>query len=197
MIHIHIRAAADSATLTWADQLSLLLDRSGYRAMLRESQAEDIEGRLENLQELLTLAGSFHNPRDLLDHASLASAAPGEGSGGRVQLMTLHKSKGLEFVHALLPAWDTGTFPAAYGGSDFDEERRLAYVALTRGMQRVTVTHCAFRRGFVQPPGFIADIPEEHQVTGWLREQRQAGFVRQGPQRFLDDVDAMELLRRF
>jgi len=191
-----IRAAGGIAP-TLADQISLLLDRSGYRAMLRESQAEDIEGRLENLQELLTLAGSFHGPRDLLDHASLASAAPGEGSGGRVQLMTLHKSKGLEFVHALLPAWDTGTFPSAYSGSDFDEERRLAYVALTRGMRRVTVTHCAFRRGFVQPSGFISDIPEEHRVTGWLREQRQAGFVRQGPQRFLDDVDAMELLRRF
>ena len=189
--------AAGGGSLTLADQLSLLLDRSGYRAMLRESRAEDTEGRMENLQELLSLAGSFHGARDLLDHASLASAAPGEGGGGRVQLMTLHRSKGLEFVHAFLPAWDTGTFSSAYSGSDFAEERRLAYVALTRGMRRVTVTHCTFRRGFVQPSGFIADIPEEHRVTGWLREQRQASFVRQGPQRFLDDVDAMELLRRF
>ena len=189
--------AAGGDTLTVADQLSLLLDRSGYRTMLRESRAEDTEGRMENLQELLSLAGSFHGARELLDHASLASAAPNEGGGGRVQLMTLHRSKGLEFVHAFLPAWDTGTFPSAYSGSDFAEERRLAYVALTRGMRRVTVTHCAFRRGFVQPSGFITDIPDEHRVAGWLREQRQGGFVRQGPGRFLDDVDAMELLRRF
>ena len=187
---------AGSATLTLADQLSLLLDKIGYRAMLRDSQAEETEGRMENLQELLGLAGSFHSARELLDHASLASAAPGEDGDGRVQLMTLHKGKGLEFDHAFLPAWDSGTFPGPYS-EDLDEERRLAYVALTRGKERVSVTHCSFRRGYVQPSRFIDDIPEQHRVTGWLRTQVKLGFVRQGGSRFADDLDAMELLRQF
>ena len=185
-----------SAALTLADQLSLLLDKSGYRAMLRDSRAEETEGRMENLQELLGLAGSFHSARELLDHASLASAAPGEDGDGRVQLMTLHKGKGLEFDHAFLPAWDSGTFPGPYS-EEVDEERRLAYVALTRGKERVSVTHCAFRRGYVQPSRFIDDIPEQHRVTGWLRAQIKPGFVRQGGSRFADDLDAMELLRQF
>ncbi len=187
---------AGSATLTLADQLSLLLDKSGYRAMLRDSRAEETEGRMENLQELLGLAGSFHSARELLDHASLASAAPGEDGNGRVQLMTLHKGKGLEFDHAFLPAWDSGTFPGPYS-EDLDEERRLAYVALTRGKERVSVTHCSFRRGYVQPSRFIDDIPEQHRVTGWLRAQVKPGFMRQGGSRFADDLDAMELLRQF
>ena len=187
---------AGSSTLTLADQLSLLLDKSGYRAMLRESRAEDSEGRMENLQELLGLAGSFHIPRELLDHASLASAAPGEEAEGRVQLMTLHKGKGLEFDHAFLPAWDSGTFPVPYS-EDVDEERRLAYVALTRGKERVSVTHCSFRRGYVQPSCFIDDIPEQHRVTGWLRAQVRPGFVRQAVSRFKDDLNAIELLRQF
>jgi len=185
-----------NATLTLADQLSLLLDKSGYRAMLRDSRAEDTEGRLENLQELLGLAGSFHGARELLDHASLASAAPGEDGDGRVQLMTLHKGKGLEFEHAFLPAWDSGVFPGPYN-EDLDEERRLAYVALTRGKQRVSVTHCSFRRGYVQPSRFIDDIPEQHRVTGWLRAQARPGLMRQGGARFADDLDALELLRQF
>ncbi len=102
----------------------MLVDRTGYRTMLRESRAEETVDRLENLQELLTLAGGFHTPTELLDHAALANAAPGETVDGRVQLMTLHKGKGLEFPHVFLAGWDTGSFPSAYG--DHDEERRLA-----------------------------------------------------------------------
>ena len=63
--------------------------------------------------------------------------------------MTLHKGKGLEFPHVFLPAWEAGSFPPDYG--DLSEERRLAYVAITRGMRRVTITHCDFRRGSRQP----------------------------------------------
>jgi DNA helicase-2/ATP-dependent DNA helicase PcrA len=81
--------------------------------------------------------------------------------------MTLHKGKGLEFGHVFLPAWEAGTFPPDYG--DAAEERRLAYVAITRGMRRVTITHCEFRRGYTSPSGFVTDIPAEHRVDGWLR----------------------------
>jgi len=67
-----------------------------------------------------------------------------EDETARVRLMTLHKAKGLEFPHVFLPAWEAGAFPSDY--SDRDEERRLAYVALTRGMRRITISHCGFRR---------------------------------------------------
>ena len=131
-------SVAQDRVATLADRLSMLVDRTGYRAMLRESEAEETVDWLENLQGLLTLAGGFHNANELLDHAALASAAPGEMIDSRVQLMTVHKGKTLEFPHVFLAGWYTGSFPSAYG--DHDEERRLAYVALTRGMQRIALT---------------------------------------------------------
>jgi DNA helicase-2/ATP-dependent DNA helicase PcrA len=144
----------------------LLLDATGYRTMLRESRAEATEGRLENLQELVQLAGSFNTARELLDHAALSTGGPDEEKTGHVQLMTLHKAKGLEFAHVFLPAWEAGVFPPDYG--DPAEERRLAYVAITRGMRRVTISHCNYRRGPAAPSLFIDDIPHQHRVTAWL-----------------------------
>ncbi len=101
-----------------------------------------------------------------MDHAALTTAGPDENEAGRVRLMTLHKAKGLEFPHVFLPAWETGIFPPSYG--NFEEERRLAYVGLTRGMRRVTISYAEWRRGFSGASRFISDIPEENQVTGWL-----------------------------
>ncbi len=141
-----IRNVAKDASATVADQISLLLDVTGYRAMLRESKAETNESRLENVQELIHLAGSFHTARELLDHAALTTGGPNEGETDRVRLMTLHKGKGLEFPHVFLPAREASSFPPDYG--DAAEERRLAYVAITRGMRRVTISHCDFRRGY-------------------------------------------------
>ena len=172
-----IHETVRDAGLSVADRLSLLVDRTGYREMLRASKAETDEGRLDNLSELIQLAGSFQSVSELLDHAALASAAPGEEVGGRVQLMTLHKGKGLEFPHVFLPGWEQGTFPSGFG--DFDEERRLAYVALTRGMERVSISHVGFRRGYTKPSPFLADLPAENHVVGWLRSQRSDGGGRQ------------------
>jgi DNA helicase-2/ATP-dependent DNA helicase PcrA len=156
-----IRAVARKRIATLADQISLLLE-----AMLRESRAETTEDRLDNLQELVTLAGGFHTARELLDHAALATNGPQDETADRVRLMTIHKCKGLEFPHVFLPAWEVGTFPTSYG--DPAEERRLAYVALTRGMQRVTVSYAVWRRGSMVASPFLADIPPAHSVNGWL-----------------------------
>jgi len=189
-----VRGIGRDRAATLADQISLLLDATGYRAMLRESRAETTEGRLENVQELIQLAGSFHTARELLDHSALSTGGPHEDEDGRVRLMTLHKGKGLEFGHAFLPGWESGNFPPDYGIAA--EERRLAYVAITRGMRRVTITHCAFRRGYVMPSCFLDDIPQQHRVQGWLRQPTTAASPRQRPLRS-DALGAAELLRRF
>lgn len=99
-----MRGVGRDRSATLADELSLLLDAAGYRAMLRESRAETTEGRLENVQELIQLAGGFHTARELLDHAALSTGGPNEDATERVRLMTLHKGKGLEFPHVFLPA---------------------------------------------------------------------------------------------
>ena len=165
-----IRGVGQGPEHTLADQISLLIDATGYREMLRESRAETADGRLDNVQELIQLAGSFHTARELLDHAALATGGPHEDTTGRVRLMTLHKSKGLEFPQVFLPAWEAGIFPPDYG--DPSEERRLAYMAITRGMLRVTISHTAFRRGYARPSCFIGEIPPGHRIQGWERIPR-------------------------
>jgi DNA helicase-2/ATP-dependent DNA helicase PcrA len=187
-----IRGAGQDRDATLADQLSLLLDATGYRSMLRESRAETTEGRLENLQELVQLAGGVNTARELLDHAALSTGGSDEETTGRVQLMTLHKAKGLEFPHVFLPAWEAGVFPPDYG--DPAEERRLGYVAITRGMRRVTISHCDYRRGPAIPSLFIDDIPDRHRVPGWLH---QLGAAPVPVRRQAGRLNAAELLQRF
>jgi DNA helicase-2/ATP-dependent DNA helicase PcrA len=160
-----IRNVGRQPSATVADQLSLVLDATGYRKMLRESQAETMEGRLDNVQELIQLAGAFHSPRELLDHAALSTGGPDEDAANTVKLMSLHRAKGLEFVHVFLVALENGLFPPNYG--DLNEERRLAYVGITRGMLRVTISHCNFRHGPSTPSVFLEDIPEADRVLGW------------------------------
>lgn len=163
-----VRRIGNDQTASLSGQISLLLETTGYRAMLRESKAETSQDRLDNLAELVTLSGSFHTARELLDHTALATNRAEDDDTPRVQIMTLHKAKGLEFPHVFLPAWEEGTFPSDYG--DPDEERRLAYVAITRAMRRATITYCGFRRGPARPSPFIEDIPDEHVIRSWLRD---------------------------
>jgi DNA helicase-2/ATP-dependent DNA helicase PcrA len=187
-----IRRVGQDRGATLADQLSLLLEITGYRSMLRESRAEAMEGRLENLQEIVQLAGGFNTARELLDHAALSTGVPDEDKTGRVQLMTLHKAKGLEFPHVFLPAWEAGVFPPDYG--DPAEERRLAYVAITRGMRRVTISYCDYRRGPAAPSSFIDDIPDRHRVPGWLH---RLGATPVPARREVGRLNTPESLRRF
>jgi DNA helicase-2/ATP-dependent DNA helicase PcrA len=80
--------------------------------------------------------------------------------------MTMYKAKGLEPPHVFFLAWEAGNFPSSFG--EPVEGRRLGYVAITRGMRRVTLSHCGFRRGPASPSLFIDDIPQTHRVHGWL-----------------------------
>jgi DNA helicase-2/ATP-dependent DNA helicase PcrA len=191
-----IRSVARDRAATLADQISMLLDVTGYRAMLRESRAETTAGRLENVQELILLAGGFHAGRELLDHAALATESPNENADGRIPLMTMHRAKGLEFPHVFLPGWESNAFPPPYG--EISEERRLAYVALTRGMRRVTISHCDVRRGHADASVFVHDIPAQHRVEGWLRNQKSAQLPAPPRRRTLvDALNDLELARRF
>ncbi len=116
--------------------------------------------------------GAFHSARELLDHAALSTSGPGEDVADTVKLLTLHRAKGLEFVHVFLVAWENGLFPPSYG--DINEERRLAYVGITRGMRRVTISHCSFRHGSARPSDFLKDIPESTRIDGWADLPRGA-----------------------
>jgi hypothetical protein len=128
--------------------------------MLCESRAENMEQKLENLGELIDIAGGFHSAREFLDHAALATNREREGDEDVVSLMTLHKAKGLP--HVFLPAFEAGIIPSSYG--EVEEERRLAYVALTRGMRQVRISWALYRRGPTEPSPFVDAIPERSRV---------------------------------
>ncbi|WP_245407825.1 ATP-dependent helicase [Rhodoblastus acidophilus] len=177
-----------------ADQISLLLDACGYRQLLRASKAEDAAGRLENLEELVSLASSFHSARELLDHAALATNRASEGATPAVRLMTMHRAKGLEFDQVFLPAFENGIIPSTYG--DADEERRLAYVALTRGKRHVTISSAQFRRGPSEPSIFIAEIPDHAKERAKRASDRQ-GRPHLSPQRAQALRDLRARMRSF
>lgn len=115
-----------------------------------------------------------------------------EDETGRVKLMTMHRSKGLEFPYVFLPAFEADIVPPAYG--DAAEERRLVYVALTRGMRRVTISHRGYRRGEAKPSPFLTDIPDRNRVPGLLR--RPAVAPRPRYAFTVDDLTGIELLQR-
>jgi DNA helicase-2/ATP-dependent DNA helicase PcrA len=148
---------------------------------------------------LIQLAGSFHSAREFLDHAALATNGPDEETaGGRVTMMTMHRAKGLEFNHVFLPAWEGHVVPSQYG--EFAEERRLAYVALTRGMRRITISHTEYRRGSGTASPFVEDIPASHRIEGWLRSKQaggQSGGEKHGAKRGDTALSPSELLARF
>ncbi|MEN3168423.1 3'-5' exonuclease [Gluconobacter sp. OJB] len=162
-----IRAIGEQTGLTIGARLTELVEQTGYLAALRADDSEEAKTHIENLSELIEFADGFRRIEHLMEHAALASAAPGEKGVDRVQLLTMHKAKGLEFRHVFLPAWEANVFP---GGMtrDPDEERRLAYVALTRAIEQVTITWCDFRQGgSTMPSGFIDEIPLEHRIGRW------------------------------
>lgn len=159
---------ARSAEPVLAERIRQLVEESGYADMYRAA-GEDGRSALDNLNELLELAREFTTVEDLFDHAALGSAAHGDDTLGRVKLMTIHGSKGLEFGHVFLIGWEETLFPSRTN-ADPNEERRLAYVALTRGRRRVAVSWCEFRRGEQAGPScFLDEIPVHARRDGWAR----------------------------
>ena len=125
--------------------LQTILDESGYSAMLKNKKDLENENRIENIKELLSAMKEFDNLESFLDHVSLATSIDQEWEGEKVNMMTMHAAKGLEFDVIFLPGWEEGLFPhqksiEEKGQNGLEEERRLAYVGLTRAKKKVVVS---------------------------------------------------------
>ncbi len=148
----------------------LILDESGYTAMWQQDKSPQAQARLENLKELIRFMHEFNSLPGFLEHVSLVMDADTTGSEDRVSLMTLHAAKGLEFDAVFLPGWEEGLFPHQRsldesGSAGLEEERRLAYVGLTRAKRQAKVTFAQNRRnrGLWQaaaPSRFVDELPE-------------------------------------
>src|SRR5262249_6930537 len=150
----------------------MILEESGYTDMLKADKSPEAPGRLENLKELVRSMENFESLTAFLEHVSLVMELEQNESEDRINLMTLHAAKGLEFDTVFLPGWEEGLFPSQRtldekGTAGLEEERRLAYVGLTRAKARVFVSFAANRRvhGMWQsalPSRFIGELPEAH-----------------------------------
>ncbi len=149
-----------------------VLDESGYTLMWQADRSPEAPGRLENLKELVNAMEEFENLSGFLEHVSLVMETTDTDIREMVSLMTLHSAKGLEFDTVFLPGWEQGLFPhqralEESGVAGLEEERRLAYVGLTRAKRKVWVTFAANRRvhGLWQtsvPSRFVEELPREH-----------------------------------
>src|SRR6201747_2387316 len=153
----------------------MVLDECGYTDMLKADKSAEAPGRLDNLKEFVRSMESFESLAAFLEHVSLVMEIAQDESGDRINLMTLHAANGLEFDTVFLPGWEEGLFPSQRtmdenGLAGLEEERRLAYVGLTRARQRIRVSFAANRRvhGSWQsalPSRFLSEIPESHVET--------------------------------
>ena len=170
-----------AATLPHPELARIMLDESGYTAMLQADRSAESAGRLENLAELTRAMEEYDSLQAFLEHVSLVMDNDEARQGERVTIMTIHAAKGLEFDIVYLPGWEEGVFPSQRaldegGLAALEEERRLAYVAITRARRRATILHAANRRIYGQwtssiPSRFLAELPkseieEETTMTG-------------------------------
>ncbi len=161
-----------TAALNHAELTQIILEDSGYTAMLQADRSADNAGRLENLSELVRAMEEYESLDAFLEHVSLVMDRDNQDHQENVTIMTIHASKGLEFDYVYLAGWEEGVFPSQRaldegGIASLEEERRLAYVAITRARKRASIFHAANRRIYGQwtssiPSRFIAEIPPEH-----------------------------------
>ncbi len=159
-------------TVAPSELLRTVLEESGYEAMLKADRSAESAGRLDNLAELARAMEDYDTLGDFLEHVSLVMDNDAADDEEKVTIMTIHAAKGLEFDNLFLPGWEEGVFPSQRaldegGLASLEEERRLAYVAITRARRRCTILHAANRRIFGQwtssiPSRFIAELPAEH-----------------------------------
>ncbi len=184
--------------LDHAELAAVVLDESGYTEMWMKDRSPEAPGRLENLKELVAGLGDFENLQGFLEHVSLVMENEDNATDEKLSLMTLHAAKGLEFDTVFLPGWEEGLFPHQRsldeeGLKGLEEERRLAYVGLTRARRKAHVTYAANRRIYNQwqsalPSRFIDELPEEHvdaMAESGLYGAQARPVLRETPRTFL------------
>ncbi|MET4896044.1 UvrD-helicase domain-containing protein [Sphingomonadaceae bacterium jetA1] len=158
--------------LPHAELARQMLDESGYTAMYQNEKSAESAGRLENLSELVRAMEDYESLGAFLEHVSLVMDRDGDRREPEVTIMTIHAAKGLEFDTVFLAGWEEGLFPSQRaidegGTRSLEEERRLAYVAITRARRKAVILHAANRRIYGQwtsslPSRFVGELPAEH-----------------------------------
>ena len=166
--HAQIQVKAESHV----ELAEIILDASGYTTHWKNDKTPEAPGRLENLKELVKALEGFENLQGFLEHVSLIMDNEKQSDGAKISIMTLHAAKGLEFPMVFLPGWEDGLFPSQRsmdesGLKGLEEERRLAYVGVTRAEEVCTISFAANRRVYGQwqsalPSRFIDELPSEH-----------------------------------
>jgi DNA helicase-2/ATP-dependent DNA helicase PcrA len=169
----------------------IVLDESGFTQMWQNDKSPEAPGRLENLKELVRSMENFANLQGFLEHISLVMENDQDLYGEKVSIMTLHGAKGLEFDCVFIPGLEDGLFPSQRsmdesGQKGLEEERRLAYVGITRARKYLTLTFSANRRVYGQwqsslPSRFIEELPSQHvevlTAPGLYRGQTSRGHA--------------------
>ena len=161
-----------ASQLSHSNLMQAILEDSGYTAMLQADRSAEAAGRLENLNELVRAMEEYESLEAFLDHVSLVMDKENDREEPGVTIMTVHAAKGLEFDTVFLAGWEDGLFPSQRaldegGLRSLEEERRLAYVAITRARKLCVILHAANRRVYGQwqsaiPSRFIAELPLDH-----------------------------------
>ena len=179
--------------------MEIILDESGYSKMLKDKKDLESEGRLENLKELIRGMNDFDNLQGFLEHVALATSIDQDWDGQKVNLMTMHAAKGLEFDAVFLPGWEEGLFPhqkslEEKGDLALEEERRLAYVGITRAKKESFISFVEsrlYRGDWVDSLAsrFIEELPEENIEKEEIKKQNDEDFF------FNQDIDYNEGIR--
>ena len=179
--------------------MEIVLDESGYSKMLKDKKDLESEGRLENLKELIRGMHDFDNLQGFLEHVALATSIDQDWDGQKVNLMTIHAAKGLEFDVVFLPGWEEGLFPhqkslEEKGDLALEEERRLAYVGITRAKKQSYISFVMsrmYRGDWVDSLAsrFIDELPAENIEKEEIKDQNKEDFF------FNQDIDYDEGIR--
>lgn len=184
--------------LNLAELTDLVIEESGYRAMWQADKSPEAGGRLENLRELVRALGDYPNLGEFLEHVGLVTEGAEKNDGDMVSIMSLHAAKGLEFTVVFLTGWEEGLFPSQrtmdeLGTAGLEEERRLAYVGITRARVHLTISHAANRRIYNQwqssiPSRFLSEIPPDtvEHLDGGPYTKRASG-----PSMFQKELDSL------